>query len=91
MVGEYLSNGGRLRRRRGARWPFLGTAAEAGVGGGREIVGERAESPRRENEPLSALAGCEVGDAAGLSKGDLKLTPALAGLKMGVKASRNSL
>lgn len=91
VVGENLSDWGKLRRRRVAGKPFLGSTAEAGVGGGREIVGERTESPRNENDALSALAGCEVGEAADLSNGDLKLPPALAGLKMGVKASRKSL
>jgi hypothetical protein len=63
-----------------------------GVGGGSEAVADRTGSLKTK-EPLTALLGCEVGEWAGLSKGNFgKLTPALAGLeKTGVNALRNSV
>ena len=73
-------------------------AAEAGVGGGNdegggsEMVGDRADMGLNANEPPRALAGCDVGDADDFSRGNLYgVVPALAGLKTGVIASRNSV
>jgi hypothetical protein len=85
--GEYFAECG-MRKRRGRAKFFLDGCAEAGVGGGRDTVGDRTES-LKEKDPLIALAGCEVG-GEGFLRGNLgKFTPALTGLKTGVIASRN--
>lgn len=105
MVGEYgeYFNPWGMRRRRGTAKLLRDGAAEAGVGGGsdesggNEVVGDRADMGERvdkglkANEPPRALAGCDVGEADDFSSGNLNEAPALAGLKTGVIASRNSV
>lgn len=70
--------------------------ALVGVGGGREVAGADLSASLNANDPVTALAGCDVGpdgEWAGLSSGKLgKLMLSLTGLlNTGVRALRNSV
>lgn len=54
-LGENLSEWG-MRRRRGTGKLLREGAAEAGVGGGKDTVGDLTES-LKQKDPLNALAG----------------------------------
>lgn len=92
-VGEKRRDCG-MRKRRRLLGPLVVEAevALAGVGGGKDVEAEVGGSLIG-NELLIALAGWDVGELAGLSKGYLeKFIPALAGLlNTGVRALRNSV
>lgn len=90
-------NCGMCKRRRLRAFFAVRTVPTAlvGVGGGREVAGADLPGSLNVNEPVSALAGWDVGpgDLAGLSRGKLgKLILALTGLlNTGVRALRNSV
>lgn len=82
LVGDKCVDDGGMRKRRRLPGSFLAEGAAPGVGGGSEVVADLTGSLNA-NEPLTALAGCDVDElVGGLSRGNLgKLTPALTGSK----------
>lgn len=93
LVGDKCTDDGGMRKRRRLPGSFLEEGAAPGVGGGSEVVADLTGSLNA-NEPLTALAGCDVDElVGGLSRGNLgKLTPALTGLaNTGVRALRKSV